>query len=145
MITVEPEEMTDDIGSSQWTLQTLQDHLVMLINANDKRYDERDKSTKVAMDAALAAAKEAVIKAEGASEKRFDSVNEFRATLADQQRTLMPRAEVELLYKTLSDKIDALTEDAHTATGVKTGVRELAAYVIAATGVVMAVIFHFVH
>ena len=50
--------------------------------------------------------REAVLKAEAASEKRFDGVNEFRATLADQQRTLMPRAESELRMNAQDRQID---------------------------------------
>lgn len=100
---------------------------------------------KEAITAALASADRAVSKAEVASEKRFDSVNEFRNTLADQQRTLMPRSEAELLVRTLSDKIDLLTAEAHTKSGEKTGAREIIAYLIATVGVGAAVLFHFVH
>ena len=51
------------------------------------------------------AAEKAVLKAEAASERRFESVNEFRATLADQAARLMPRAEVEISIKSLGDKV----------------------------------------
>jgi len=65
---------------------------------------------KDAVNAALAAADRAVIKAELSSEKRFESVNEFRATLADQQRTLMPRSEVDVRVHAVFDKIAANTD-----------------------------------
>jgi hypothetical protein len=64
-------------------------------------------SQKEAVNAALAAADRAVLKAELASEKRFESVNEFRGTLADQQRTLMPRAEAEAILRSLEVKLDS--------------------------------------
>lgn len=64
---------------------------------------------KEAVNAALAAAQKAVDKAEAASERRFESVNEFRATLSDQARLLMPRLEAEQQFKTMSEKIDVLT------------------------------------
>ncbi len=67
-------------------------------------------SQKEAVTAALAAADRAVIKAELASEKRFESVNEFRSTLADQQRTLMPRAEAEAIVKGLDSKLDSMSK-----------------------------------
>lgn len=82
--------------------------LNVLINANDKNYNQRFENVIQATQAALAAADRAVNKAETASEKRFDAVNEFRATLADQQRNLMPRNETELLIKALNEKIDSL-------------------------------------
>ena len=69
--------------------------------ANNQRFDAQEK----AVAAALAAAKEAVAKAESAAEKRFDSVNEFRATLKDQQGTLAPRAEVDVRIKGVEAKV----------------------------------------
>lgn len=60
-----------------------------------------------AVNAALISSAQAVQKAELASDKRFESVNEFRGTLSDQQRMLMPRSEVEVLVKSLQDKIDS--------------------------------------
>ena len=65
-------------------------------------------SVKESIALALSAAKEAVNKAEMANEKRFDGVNEFRATLADQQRLLIPRMEVDVIIKALEGKITAL-------------------------------------
>jgi hypothetical protein len=56
-----------------------------------------DASEK-AMAAALLAAKEAVEKANVANDKRFDSVNEFRAQLADIQTTLVPRNEADAKF-----------------------------------------------
>jgi hypothetical protein len=69
--------------------------------ANNQRFDAQEK----AVAAALAAAKEAVAKAETAAEKRFDSVNEFRSTLKDQQATLMSRSEALAVIKAMEDKI----------------------------------------
>lgn len=92
--------------------------LMKVIEANDVRYDQRFEASKEAITAALSAAKEAitaalsasdraVLKAESANEKRFEGVNEFRSTLADQQRTLMPRTEAEAIFKNMGEKIDA--------------------------------------
>jgi len=64
-------------------------------------------SVKDSIVLALSSAKEAVAKAEAANEKRFDSVNEFRATLTDQQRTFMPRSELEVIIKSLNEKVSA--------------------------------------
>lgn len=79
--------------------------LLSIINerslANNQRFDAQEK----AVAAALAAAKEAVAKAEAAAEKRFDAVNEFRATLKDQQATLIPRVEVDVRIKAIEAKI----------------------------------------
>src|SRR5687768_2375402 len=83
--------------------------------ANDRRYEQRFADQQTAVNTALSAAKEAVnaamlaanaavTKAETAYDKRFEAVNEFRGTLSDQQRTLMPRAEAELRLDTLEQK-----------------------------------------
>jgi hypothetical protein len=65
------------------------------------------EAAKEAVAAALQGAKEAVTKAEAATEKRFDSVNEFRATLSDLMQTMMPRTEVESSLKSQAEKIDS--------------------------------------
>ncbi len=62
---------------------------------------------KLAVEAALEAADHAVSKAEVSTDKRFESVNEFRATLADQQSTFMPRPEAMALLKSIEDKMAA--------------------------------------
>ena len=64
----------------------------------DRRLDERFAAQEKALDAALlerdkslaaalAAAKEAVIKAEQTNEKKFDNANEWRGQSADRERT----------------------------------------------------------
>ena len=47
-------------------------------------------------------------KAEIATEKRFESMNEFRQQLSDQARTFMPRAESESQHTALNDKLIAM-------------------------------------
>ena len=69
-------------GKSGWTIETLREHLLAL------REDD-----KTAIAAALAAADRAVIKAEGAAEKRFEGLNELRGVVTDVMATLVPRVE----------------------------------------------------
>lgn len=119
-----PDEPQDDL-----TLARLRRELLSLIDERDKRYAVEFQSVreaanavataaKEAVNAALAAAKEAVQaalagqekavqKAEAAADKRFEGVNEFRGQLADQQRTFIPRQEVEVLHKGINDRIGA--------------------------------------
>lgn len=73
---------------------------------SDRRYEQRFDAQEKATGVAITSAKEAVTKAEASTERRFESVNEFRAALSDQSASLMSRAEVEQLNKSLSDKID---------------------------------------
>jgi hypothetical protein len=87
--------------------------------AADKRYEQRfiaqqealvaaQSAAKEAVAAALLAADRAVSKADLANEKRFDSVNKFRATLADQASQLMPRIEAEARISNLAEKLDVM-------------------------------------
>lgn len=64
---------------------------------------------KVAL--ALAAADKAVTKAETATEKRFEGVNEFRQQLADQTSTFLPRSEAAQRMDTIEKDIDQLRAD----------------------------------
>ena len=105
----------------QWSLETLHEHVLSIIASNDRRYEERFAAsqravelglagTKSEISAALAAADRAVMKAEVATEKRFEGVNEFRGALDQQQRTLIPRAEVDVLMKGIEQKIEQNTK-----------------------------------
>jgi hypothetical protein len=82
-----------------WTFETLLVHFKELLDASDKRYEQR-----------FVAQKEAIQKAEASSDARFASVNEFRAALADQQRNLVPRSEAELRLRAMEDDIRLLKE-----------------------------------
>lgn len=106
------------------------DALVQMIAEADRRYEERfvaqNKAMEVAFTASekavtaaltaqkeassadLLAQKEAVGKAEIASEKRFESVNEFRASLSDAQARNISRTEVEQINKSFTEKIEDL-------------------------------------
>jgi acylphosphatase len=118
--------------TSGWSIETAIDHLLSVVNekdahvrtlidGNDKRYEERFLAsqkalelglagTKTEIGAALVSADRAVQKAEVATEKRFESVNEFRGTLDNQQRTLIPRSEVEVIKAGIEEKIAQLTK-----------------------------------
>lgn len=95
---------------SGWTTDTLKEYI-------ERRFTDQDK----AVQAALLAAKEAVLKAEVASEKRFESVNEFRGQLADQTATLMPRAEADTRFISAQEKVTDLTDRMNKTDGAKAG------------------------
>ena len=122
-----------DPARATWTFLTLKEFLVAIITGNDLRYEQRFNAQQQALQdalvgqekavsAALQAADRAVIKAETASEKRFDAVNEFRATLADQAATLMPRAEAETRLNSFSDKLGEITDRINRSEGKSGGI-----------------------
>lgn len=120
---------------SGWTFDTLYAH-----------FAERMQAQKEMVALALAAAKEAVTKAEAASERRFAAVNEFRETLADQQRTLMPRLEAQFQIDALRKEVEALKEANMRQTSRGIGQGQVVAWVVAAVsfaGAVTALILKF--
>jgi hypothetical protein len=108
----------------------LKEYITGLLAAYDKRYEQRYEASQKALEAALIAQKEAVreafsaqkeainaalasaeravLKAEAAAEKRFEGLNEFRNTLSDQQRTLIPRAEVDVIIRGVLNQLGSV-------------------------------------
>lgn len=135
----------------------LKEHLLAIIDAHDRRYEQRFKDSQTAVDAALAAArtavdaaltsaKEAVMKAEVASEKRFESVNEFRATLSDQQSTLMPRIEAEARMARVETDITELKKMRDVGSGRSSGLKDswvLIVVIVTLVGGILAIIATF--
>jgi hypothetical protein len=87
---------------------SLRDHLESMMEERDKRYDQRFEDSKEAISAALAASKEAVVKAELATEKRFDAVNEFRGALSDAQSRYITKSEAIALITVISVVVGAI-------------------------------------
>lgn len=110
---------------ASWNVDTLKRYIDAVVDGHIKAVDisfaGRDKAVeaafiaqekavatalnaqKEAVAAALTAQKEAVNKAEGASEKRFESVNEFRAQLNDQNKTFATRSDFDNLKEQLNE------------------------------------------
>lgn len=80
--------------------------LEAIVHETDRRHQEGMAAQAKAVDAALAAAKEAVVKAETATEKRFEGVNEFRSSLSDLTATMMSRAEANARIDALAARIE---------------------------------------
>jgi hypothetical protein len=132
-----------------------------LLREVDKRYEQRFKEQDEALKAqqaallaaiaaqekmvsiALAAADRAVTKAEIAAEKRFDSVNEFRGQLRDQNATFLTRAEADQRFIALSDKVISLTARIDKAEGLGSGLSAGWGYLVGAIGMVIAVAMYF--
>lgn len=105
---------------SDWTIDTLREHLEAVIQLHEERALERQETANRAINAALSSAKElagaaqdasdrAVQKAEDAANKRLEGMNEFRAAMGDMQSRFMPRTETEKSLQALDAKIDAIS------------------------------------
>lgn len=93
---------------SEWTVDTLKEHILTLFGEKDRAVQAALAAQKELAQMAMQNAERAVLKAEAATERRFEGVNEFRAQLGDQQRTLMPRQEAELRLNTLDREHDEI-------------------------------------
>jgi hypothetical protein len=113
--------------------------------ASDLRYQQRFTAQSDALSAAFAAAKEAVaaardaqdravLKAEVAADKRFESVNEFRKTLTDQQQTFMPRAQVDEIARGLTDKFTTMKEQVDGLLSERMGIKGGWGYAVGVVG-----------
>jgi hypothetical protein len=89
-----------------------------------------------AVDRALLAAEKAVIKAETASDKRFEGVNAFRATLADQQSTFISRAEALAATDRNAERINDLTDRMNRSEGKGTGLQHGWTILVGAFGLI---------
>jgi hypothetical protein len=123
-----------------WTIETLKEHLERLLQEHSERYQERHDTMMRGVKDALASADKAVLKAEEAANKRFESVNEFRQTLSDQQRMFFPRQEAEAQLAALEERLTKL-ERSHTGeAGQQMGVKSGYMWAIGVVAVVSTII-----
>ena len=83
------------------TLQAQVDALDRFLTA---QLESQDKQVQLA----LASAEKAITKAETATEKRFEGVNEFRQTLADANANFALKTTVDTQFDAMREKIDDL-------------------------------------
>jgi len=115
-----------------WTFSTLYTHVM-----------EISKAAKEGVSAAMAASEKAVLKAETANEKRFDSVNEFRQAMKDQQDNFANKAETNLRLDEMAKRLDRVTTGMETSSGRSSGVTMVAfglAWLVT-TGIAVLAIF----
>lgn len=91
--------------SNRETLAALKEMLNERYATQTKALDAAFKAAEQAVAVALANAEKATVKAEMAADKRFESVNEFRAVLTDQTRTFIARSEYEAARGALADRV----------------------------------------
>jgi len=92
--------------STQQSMSELRMSLNERYETQTKALDAAFKAAEKAVETALASAEKAVAKAEIASDKRFESVNEFRQQLSDQTASFPTRNEV-------NTRLDSIAADVH--------------------------------
>jgi hypothetical protein len=109
------------------------------VEALDRLTEARFVMLRTVMDShaeraalALAAADKAISKGDIATEKRFESVNEFRQTLSDQTKTFISRVEFEALRDTHAARIADLSSRLDKTEGKTVGLNAGWVYLIGA-------------
>lgn len=149
---------TAEKAAAKAELAAGREYLEAQIDALKQTINAQLVSQKEAIQAALVSADKAVAKAEGAAEKRFESVNEFRSALADQQQRLATKEELNLRFHALeqkveessktklallqgaSDRISEMSERMRTTEGVTSGSRMTVATGITIIGVIIVAV-----
>jgi hypothetical protein len=137
--------------TERWTVETVLIHTTALSEAQhakfqatleerELRYNQRFADTRTALEAALAAAEKAVVKAEVATEKRFEAVNEFRSMVNDLVSGKMDRAEFMLAVAGLSEKLEDLKERITRSEGRGQGLNAMWGYGLAVIMMIVAVL-----
>jgi hypothetical protein len=107
----------------------LDERLHSLIHALDEKLTQTVSSAALARD-----------KYDIAIEKRFDSVNEFRAQLTDQTATFMPRAEMEARLASIAEKVQVNADRVNGITATGLGRKESQASMYALVGLLATIL-----
>lgn len=119
------------LNTDQWNVNTLHDHLTMLISELDKRIDQRFAAQEAATKAAMLAAKEAVDKAEKLASTRADAQNEWRATLDDIVGRMLSKEEYNIAHENLVQRLNYENDIVSKGVGQRAGMAQTLTWVIA--------------
>jgi hypothetical protein len=138
-------ERGEEIGNG-WTVNTLRQYITDRMDERDRRYSERFEAQERAVSAALASAKEAVVKAENATERRLEGLNELSQMNTDMADQFMPKAEAEIRLASIGKEIGMLRSFSDVGVGRLAGRehtitdnRWLYGAVVSAIGIVLSI------
>lgn len=104
------------------------------------RLEVQVEASREALTVALRAVSDATTKADLATEKRFESVNEFRDQLKDQAGTFIPRIETEQRLTQLSTRLDELRSNDTQRSARSAGSTALFGWVIGGIGALATIL-----
>lgn len=120
-------------------LALLREEVTRREGEQNKYLEHRFHAQDMSVQTALTSARDATLKAEAATEKRLDLMNEFRATLSDQATQLMPRTETELRLTAIEKDVAMLYSRLGSTEGVSKGLGVGWAYTVGAVVMITAV------
>jgi len=112
--------------------------ILALIAERDRQYGQRFDAQEKAMILALASAEKAVTKAEGAAEKRFEAMNEFRSQLREQAASFMTRVESNAKFVEIERRLSVVEENITKKIGEAQGFQSLWGWIVGAGGFLLA-------
>jgi hypothetical protein len=128
-----------------WTVETLHEHLIARLDAQEKLGEEREArnlerfaNANDRVIVAMASSEKAITKAEIATDKRFDGVNELRGALSDQATLMLPRTEYTTQHQSLIEKIDDLKDRLGKLN--LTNWSAIGGYIVGAVGVIAVIV-----
>lgn len=120
---------------SDWTIDTLKEHIESQLIQRDLRFDERFAGQKEAIQAALTNVKAESEKIATETDNKFASVNEFRGLVKDTQATYITRSEVLAKFDLLSEQISAIKDTMTLLQGQRNGINAVWVYVLGAAAI----------
>ena len=114
---------------SGWTVDTLREHVLAMMDERDRRYAERFAAQEKAVNVALEQTK-----------TRFENVNEWRGTVTDLLNNAMPRPEAENRSVVNNEKIGQLSSRVDRIEARSGGQSSMWTYVLGAIGVVLTLL-----
>ena len=138
-----PRDLTERLVALENKLQALRD----VLTERDLRYSERAKSQDEAVATALATSKDAITKAEIATDRRLNILNELRQVVLDQAAEFSRKPEVKLLVDGIEKLIDSLDKrvdllasqvDKQRAHGV--GIKDAFSYAVGVVGLIAMIL-----
>ena len=114
-----------------------------LSKERDLRYGQRADSQDKSVAVAMASAEKAILKAEMATEKRLEGLNELKGMAENQARTFARSEEVKLVQQSMDKRIDVMSGilERHAARGG--GIADVIGYLVGAAGLGLAALAHF--
>ena len=112
-----------------------------VMDERDRLYLEKFKSSEDKTVMALGFSKEAVTKADTATEKRFEGVNEFRKSLSDQTVNFLSKSEAEPRFSAIDARVTILERSNNQSSGRAGGISATLMAVVIASGVVSGLVF----
>lgn len=120
---------------------SLKEFLLTLMNLRFSHVEKTITDAKIELKESFAAdmrsSKEAITKAESASKDRFESVNEFRGQMADQQATLVTKSEFSARFDSVEKQMKLIAEAQTRGQGKGEGIDSTKQMIIAIFGLIL--------